>query len=199
MRKKAGFTLVELLVVVSLVSLTGMALYAMFASGIGMMRRVSHSEASEDVSIFLEKFDREISSQALFHGLAFSGGETALSFPSRMDLDGRDPMDRGIGRISYFFDESHRAFARRQENLSQVHQKQEVKVSAALGDVRRLKFQYFVFIKDKRTYEWVDAWNALEHEGLIPSAVKLEFEYSGSGERHVFERTFAIPIADITR
>ncbi|MFH0985425.1 MAG: prepilin-type N-terminal cleavage/methylation domain-containing protein [Candidatus Omnitrophota bacterium] len=199
MKRKAGFTLVELLVVISLMALIGMALYAMFGSGIGMMRRVSHSEVAEDVSVFLEKLDREVSSQVLFHGIPFDGQEASLSFPSRVGLDKRALLNKGIGRVSYFWDEWHRTFARRQENLSQIQQKEEIRAVPMLGNVARVKFQYFVYIKNKQTFEWVETWNASENAGQIPSAVKVEFECSGEDGRHVFERTLAIPIANITR
>ena len=146
MRRKAGFTLVELLVVVSLMALIGMSLYAMFGSAMDMMHRVSRSEVAEDVDIFLERFDREISSQVTFKGISFDGKETLLSFPSCIGLDKRASLNRGIGRVSYAFDESHRTFARRQENLNQIYKPEgEIGAVAALEGVSGLKFQYFVY------------------------------------------------------
>ena len=100
MKRKTGFTLVELLIVVSIVALIGMSLYAMFASAMDMMRRVSRTEVAEDVSIFLEKLDRDISNQVTFRGIPFEGKETSLSFPSPIGLDKKSPLNRGIGRVS---------------------------------------------------------------------------------------------------
>jgi prepilin-type N-terminal cleavage/methylation domain-containing protein len=200
MRKEDGFTLVELLVVVSLMALIGMSLYAMFGSAMGMMRRVSRSEIAEDVDIFLERFDREISSQILFKGIPFNGKETLLSFPSRIGLDKKVLLNRGIGRVDYFFDESHRAFARSQENLGQIYKPEEgMKATVQLEGVSRLKFQYFVYRKVEKTFEWVPEWDSAENGGEIPSAVKVEFSCVQEKEPHAFERTVAIPIAEITR
>jgi prepilin-type N-terminal cleavage/methylation domain-containing protein len=199
MRRKAGFTLVELLVVVSLMALIGMSLYAMFGSAMDMMRRVSHSEIAEDVDIFLERFDREISSQVTFKGISFSGKETLLNFPSRIESDQRAPLNKGIGRVSYFFDESRRTFARRQENLSQIHKpEEEIETTAALEGVSALKFQYFIYHKAEKTFEWVPEWDSLENGGEIPSAVKVAFSCVQGEEPYVFERTVAIPIAENT-
>jgi prepilin-type N-terminal cleavage/methylation domain-containing protein len=199
MRREAGFTLVELLVVVSLVALIGMSLYAMFGSAMDMMHRVSRSEVAEDVDIFLERFDREISSQVTFKGIPFDGKEVLLSFPSRIGWDKRAPLNKGIGRVSYFFDESHRTFARRQENLSQIYKPQgETEATAALEGVSGLKFQYLVYRKAEKTFEWVPEWNSLENNGEIPSAVKVEFSCVRGEEPYAFERTVAIPIAEIT-
>lgn len=199
MKRDAGFTLVELLVVVSIVALIGMSLYAMFGSSLDMMRRVSRSEVSEDVSIFLEKLDREISSQVTFKGIPFEGKETSLSFPSRINLDQRAPLNRGIGRVSYFFDESHRTFARRQENLSQCYKKVEVEAVPMVEGVANMKFQYFVYRENEKTFEWVGGWNSLENQGAIPYAVKVEFECVRGEERYGFEKTIAIPIAESAR
>lgn len=199
MRREAGFTLVELLVVVSIVALIGMTLYAMFGSSLDMMRRVSRSEANEDVSIFLEKLDREISGQVTFKGIPFEGKETFLSFPSRINSDQRSPLNRGIGRVSYFFDESHRTLSRRQENLSQCFKKSEVEAVPMLESVADIKFQYFVYRKNEKTFEWVGVWNSLENQGAIPYAVKVEFECVRGEERYGFEKTIAIPIAESAR
>ncbi|MFH1800501.1 MAG: prepilin-type N-terminal cleavage/methylation domain-containing protein [Candidatus Omnitrophota bacterium] len=199
MRREAGFTLVELLVVVSLMALIGMSVYAMFGSAMDMMRRVSRSEITEDVDIFLERFDREISSQVIFKGIPFNGKETFLSFPSRIGLDKRAPLNRGIGRVSYFFDESDRTFARGQENLNQIYKpEEEVGPTAVLEGVSALKFQYFVYRKAEKMFEWVPDWDSLENGGEIPSAVKVAFSGVQREEPYVFERTVAIPIAEIT-
>jgi hypothetical protein len=171
----------------------------MFGSAIDMMRRVSRSEVDEDVGIFLEKLDHEISNQVVFKGIPFDGKEMSLSFPSRLSLDARVPPNRGIGRISYFFDEPHRTFARRQENLNQVYKREEIEAVPLLEGVSDVKFQYFVYRKAEKTFEWVGVWNSLENEEAIPFAVKVEFECVWGEERHVFERTFTIPITEATR
>lgn len=196
MRRDTGFTLMELLIVISLMALIGMSLYAMFGSAVDMMRRVSRSEVAEDADIFLERFDREISSQVAFKGISFDGKETSLSFPSRIELDKRVPLNRGIGRVSYFFDESHRTFARRQENLNQIYKPgEEIGATIVLEGVASLKFQYFVYQKIEKIFEWVPVWDSLKNEGEIPSAVKVEFTCVRGEEKDAFERTVAIPIA----
>ena len=199
MKRDAGFTLVELLVVISIMALIGMCLFTMFASAMDMMHRVSRTEVGEDVGILLEKLDREISSQVLFKGIPFIGKETSLSFPSRINLDQRAPLNRGIGRVGYFFDESHRTFARRQENLNQIYKKEEVKDVPLLEGVRNVKFQYFIYLKSQKIFQWVGTWNSLENEGAIPYAVKIEFECVRGEEEHVFQKTLAIPIAESAR
>lgn len=199
MKREAGFTLVELLVVMSLVALIGVSLYAMFGSAMDMMRRVSGSEVAEDVGIFLEKLDREISSQVTFKGIPFDGKETSLTFPFRIGIDKKASLNRGIGRVSYFFDESHRTFTRRQENLSQIYKREEIEAVPILKDVTDVKFQYFVYLKSEKIFQWVGVWNSLENEGAIPFAVKVELGCVWGEERHVFERTFTIPIAEIAR
>lgn len=190
--------MVELLVVISIVALIGMSLYAMFASAMSMMQRVTRSEVDEDVGVFLEKLDREISSQVTYRGVPFDGKETSLSFPSRIGLDQREPL-RGIGRITYSFDEFHRTFSRRQDNLNQIYKKNEEGAVPMLEGAANVKFQYFVYRKSEKIFEWVGVWNSLEHEGAIPYAVKVEFECVRGEERHVFEKTIAIPIAESAR
>jgi hypothetical protein len=108
-------------------------------------------------------------------------------------------LNRGIGRVNYFFDESHRTFARRQENLNQIYKKEEIDAVPILKGVTDVKFQYFVYRKSEKIFEWVGAWNSPENEGAIPFAVKVELRSVWGEEKHVFERTFTIPIAESTR
>jgi hypothetical protein len=154
---------------------------------------------AEDVGIFLEKFDREISSQVVFRGILFDGKETSLSFPSRIDPDKKAPLNRGVGRVSYLFDESSGAIARRQENLNQIYKKEEIEAVSVLKNVTEVQFQYFVYRKAEKIFEWVKTWSSLENEGAIPFEVKVEFGCTEGEEKHVFERTFTIPTAENAR
>ena len=199
MKRDAAFTLIELLIVLSLTALVGASLYSMFASAVDLMRRASHSVISEDASLFLEKLDREISSQVVFKGISFEGREESLSFASRIETDKKTPMNKGIGRVSFFLNKSHGTLERRQENLSQIYKEEDVYATPVLKGVTRVKFRYFVYNKPEKKFEWTETWNSLEKEGAIPAAVKIEFECTMGEERHGFERTTAIPIAESAR
>lgn len=199
MKRQEAFTLIELLIVISLVALVGGALYSMFASAVDLMRRTSRSVVAEDVSIFLEKWDRDVANQVVFRGIPFEGMEDAVSFPASIGVGEEDSMDKGIGRVSFFFDKSHKTIERRQENLAQIYEEAEVDSRPVLKGVLRARFQYFVYDKIEEIFFWADEWNSLEKENAIPVAVQVKFECEAGEDRYEFERTTAIPIAESTR
>lgn len=199
MKRGAAFTLIELLVTVSLVALIGMCLFAMFSSAINMMQRISRTIVMEDVNIFLEKMDRDVTSQAIFNGIPFEGKEDSVSFPLRMDANKQNPMDKGIGSVTYFYDDFHQTIERSQKNANQIYEEKEVKSKTMLEGVMSVQFQYFVYDKVEKTYGWTEEWNSLEKEGAIPFAVQIDFECTKGEETYALKRTFPIPVADSKR
>ncbi|MFA6600050.1 MAG: type II secretion system protein GspJ [Candidatus Omnitrophota bacterium] len=199
MRRSRGFTLIEVLLVVSLAALIGMAVYSMFASAVNMMHRISDNALDEDADIFFEKVDREISCQVVFKGIPFEGTASSMSFAAPIALNPENPAERGVGRVRYDFGGSSQGFVRRQQNLHQVFKTIEGAPASLMTAATSLRFQYFVYREKDQLYEWTEEWNSAEQDGQLPAAVRLKLECARGEEAKKYERTIAIPIAGSTR
>lgn len=192
-RSAKGFTLIEMLVVVSLVALTGLCVFSMFNSAVDLMRRISRTVIEEDVAIFLEKIDREISNQVAFTGIPSEGESQKMSFFTPLE------NGRGVGKIRYFFNSSRNSFSRQELTLSHVFKEEEVSSSPMLEGVQDMSFKYLSYNEEEETYLWLPEWVFEEQEGKIPFAIRIWFNYVRGGEVYGFQRTVWIPIAQSTR
>ena len=119
-RAKGGFTLIEILVVTSILALVIGVIVACLASGIRVWQTARNltgmgGPALIDVAIF----ERDLSRAIPFYGIPFSGEGTKVSFaaiidPSGAVSNGESAMSGAIGTIQYSYDRNRRALQRKQ-------------------------------------------------------------------------------------
>ena len=83
MNNKRGLTFVELMIVVSLTAVVGIAVSAALGSAVDMWGRINETVVEEDVAIFFDKFSTVLRNTILCEGIAFVGGENSISIPTR--------------------------------------------------------------------------------------------------------------------
>lgn len=196
MRRRNGFTLVELLVSLSIFSLLAVAVYSVFAGGVGTWRRAQvFSSTYQTARLVLDKIGRDLGRTVRISGSEFSGGPARLSFltvrpvvaPPDDDappasgggaggsfLAGADDAARRqaafpIRRVTYLFEAS--SLMRRDESylegLQDVHRDPEVMAGPFAG----VTFQYASKDDDRdAAVEWLEQWEDAEKN---PSGVKI--------------------------
>ena len=104
--KSRAFSLVELLIAVSIFSVVSLAIYSTFSSGAAVLRRVKNVDlVQQKILLKIENFSRQLRQQPESTKLLFSGEIDRLSFPAHVDYF---PC-----RLTYYFD-------RRSKTLKQV-------------------------------------------------------------------------------
>ena len=103
----AGFTLIEILLVISLLSLTSLAVMSTFLQGIKIFGRMSGMNDEFAQAFFMEQLEHDLKNSANYSLIPWTVSENALSFGSLPVLAGSDdPMAAGIPvRIDYRYDQ----------------------------------------------------------------------------------------------
>jgi prepilin-type N-terminal cleavage/methylation domain-containing protein len=164
-----GFSLMELLIAVSIFSVVSIAIYSTFSSGAAVLRRVKNIDlVQQKILLKQERFARELRTQPSYSKQLFLGSKTKISFPGSVDYL---PT-----RITYYFDPSSFCLMRAVDKLSQIITS-EGKVEEGLKSepliflpkIKEVQFSYLLFDLKKNEYSWLDEWLY----DYLPVAVRL--------------------------
>jgi len=184
LRAQAGFTLIEILVVITIFTIVGAGIAETFSSGMKIWARAQKAgESSIDVFVAIETIGRDLRQSINIRSVGFEGREDEISF-----LTFRD--DSAV-KVIYKFNPAQKELVRRQIDLKdafsddlQGKYKYAEKKVATLDD---FSFSYFNFDKEKEEYVWSDEW--AKEQGIF-EAVKLKARFGD--EKDV--KTVFIPI-----
>lgn len=187
-KNRGGFTLVELLMVVSMLSIVSLAIFSTFNNGIKIWQKVNRKLDTEEINIFFEKFTRDIRNIFSFSGINFIGTENEVSFPCLAASE--KILTDTIGRITYSYDITKRLIIREGQDFSQVTRDEEGVSQRVLGEVSSSKFQYYYYDREKKEYLWLKEWNSKQ----TPLAVRIEFERINNDSKAEYTKSVFIPV-----
>ena len=97
-----GFSLIELVIVSSLLVLVSLAVFSVFSGGLKIYRRAqSYQGEKADILIFLEKMERELRNTFNYSAVNFIGDPEKISFPGivkKIDAAGGEAL--AVSRIT---------------------------------------------------------------------------------------------------
>ena len=193
---KKGFTLIELLITTAIISLVGIAVYSVFASGIRVWQNSNENRSYErKIRLFSEKLARELRNTFKFSDISFKGTEDSIAFAALVENNQDvENLYYQVGRISYFLNEEN-VFLKKQETYPETFQEEELgKIDELITGVSGLTFSYCYLDNATGDYKWKDDWRTEEQDSL-PQAVKIELVFkSESGEEATFDKTIFITI-----
>ena len=169
-KKIRSFSLVELLISLSIFAVVSVAIYSTFSSGTQVLRKVKNIDLTQQAMLLKEeRFARELRQSVILRKPLFLGAKEKLVFGGIVD-------DKP-GRVTYFFDKSSQALLRAFDNLGaiitsegKVDPELKSKPSVFLLKVKEIRFSYFYLDLAKNVYSWAEEWK----ESFLPLAVKLE-------------------------
>ena len=178
---RSGFTLVEVLITTSLMTLVAGVLMAALSGGFRVWQRALDYGTGEQASLIaFDSMRRDLENSRRFALVPFQGAYDQVEFASvGVAVPGSgDPAE--IGRLAYFLDGRHsllcRSFApyravRRVGPTDHCH--------VILEGVRRLRFEYFGEPEKEQEPGWSQHWDAAEP----PLAVKVSADVQEQGKR----------------
>ncbi len=187
---KGGFSLVELLLVLSLAPIIFFAVYSNFSAGVQLWQRLQVATPEEDQAIFRLKTQRDFQNVMHYESMPFLGEKDELSFAAGIEADDGLGGKRAIGQVRYFYDESARAIARETKDFTQIYKEAPGQTVLLARDVGSFEAAYLVKDPLAKKYEWKDEFRP-EKPGELPMAVRLIYTAQGSSENT--EQTFFIP------
>lgn len=194
---RLGFTLIEILMVTSLMAVLGLAIYRSVINGLKIWERNSLDSNAEDVAIFLDKIAYDLRNTLRHSSVPMFGNATAVSF-STMVRTLEDERKRAtisvityidqIGRVEYYYDEVRGSLMRRQANYSQALDRTFGEGRELVKSIRGLQFSYFLpgdgGPQGRETIQ-----------GEVPYAVKVSVTFlERTGGVRTMERLILIPI-----
>lgn len=198
---KEGFTLVELLVSVTIVSFVGIAVYSALANGIAVWRRVNKdSSFTQNVRLTSEKMARELRNALQFSNIAFEGTEASIKFCALLLTTSGEGGDEAeshyeLGRVTYFYNEGENALCKQQLLYPLIYQEQgeSDQSKILISNLKELEFSYCYLDSTTGTYQWKKDWKKQEQD-IIPQAVKIKMTFPEDIQQKEFEQTIFIPI-----
>lgn len=168
---RAGVTLVELLVTVSLMALMGAAIVAVLSGGLRVWQRArTFGTQGQFALLAVDRLRRDLHNVRRSARIPFEGAYDRCAFAAagQSAVDG-SPLPE-MGRLGYFLDEPRRRLCRsfvpyrlmRTRDLTD-------RCQPVLEDVTRARFSYRGSSTDTQPSDWSEHWDAL----LPPRAVKI--------------------------
>jgi prepilin-type N-terminal cleavage/methylation domain-containing protein len=152
-KNKSGFTLVEILMVVTIISILGVSVIASFVSGLRIWKYAKDLDSKDSAFLTASLEWGKDLRQALNQsgGIVFEGGPKSFSFPA---------INNGeIFRINYYFDPSSKKVFRGRVSIKEL-----LSGSGLNGEEKQFLFNaddfsasYFIYDKKTKRYVWVDS------------------------------------------
>lgn len=184
--KRAGFTIIELLVTIVIFTLILVTVYSTFYMGMKAWRRGGDKRELQKIRLGLLKIDKELKDSFFFSKLSFKGTDKEVTFP----LSISSPDSEVIYTVSYIIDTDE------QTGLYNLIRKEKAYAEeAGEGRVRRvftlmksIRFKYgYEASSGYEDFEWQGSWDGTS-QNKLPSGVKIFLETADGQER--FSRVF---------
>lgn len=188
-------TLMEILIVVSIVAVVSLSLFNAFSNGLKVWRLSQQLALEEDVAIFLDRLSQDLRNSYLYSKIFFEGNHYNLAFPTRVitkidfnkGADNPEDVEDQMGRVEYVFEPSRRLLIRREANYSQAMIKVFNEPRIMLEGVDRVEFKYIYLTEDKE----IVSDDMLE---ILPASIKVEVDFSDQFGKRSFEKYVDLPL-----
>lgn len=192
--KKLGVTFIEMLLVVSLLSMIGLTIYQSIAGGIKIWEKSQRFIIDEDVAIFLDKISQDLRNSLNYSLISFKGRETKIIFATIVltAADKHATVTEGyihqIGQVEYSFDKIQSSLLRRQANYSQATDEEFGPQRVMVSPLHSVRFSYYYGTNGGTEIK-------RKAEGAMPSAVKVEIEFlEETGKMREVVRLIPVPV-----
>lgn len=199
---KKAFTLIELLIAISIFAVVAVALYSTFFAGISIWRRSSAGgDIYQEVKFTLDDITKDLRNivyctkdeESMY---AFSGGAQEITFFTLEAPFVREGEPRKeLVKVVYKYDQEKDELIRMRAEKSTGFDVEKSEREALLKNMKELKFEYSYFSGDEdEPYLWQEEWE--DDEARIPRGVRLTFRVKTEKEAEPLEftKTIFVPI-----
>ncbi len=142
--------MLETLLVASLVSLVGAALFQAVTNGLKLWQRSRIVVVEEDALIFFDKLARDLENSVRFSLLSFDGKSRRLIIPTRVQIEPeprssfrQDQLTTQLGLVEYSWDAASHAVIRRQSSYGEALARSFGPPQTLVTSVDAMRFRYF--------------------------------------------------------
>jgi prepilin-type N-terminal cleavage/methylation domain-containing protein len=187
-----GFTLVEILVALGILSIVLAALFSAFRAGIFGSRAIDEKIAMyQTAKLILERVNLDLRNAVIYspEKTGFSGNATDMSFVAVVDVFEKGAFVSDYAIIKYRIEDTAvlRPCLRGPYGFSRSVSVQPDEIS---GQIETMRFQYGSISLPGKPLEWKEAW---DDPKTLPQAVKAELRMKDKGIQP-FERTIYLSL-----
>lgn len=200
MRRKRGFTFIEVMLVMSIFAIVALAVYSTFGAGISVWKRTQDTvRVYQDIRLALDKMTGDLKNTILFaeeYGekkfINFTGMENVISFYTMVDVFREIPVHPRIKKVTYRLDESKLILERLEQDFAEsILEEKELEFDEIAAKISELRFSYCYEDENAEPpYKWEDTWDSTQG---IPQGVRIKLKLD-SEEDLVFTKYIFLSI-----
>ncbi len=183
LKKMAGFTLVEVLVVAALFGLLGITIVVSFSTGMDLWRRAADlTYGHRQAIVGLERLSLDLRRALNYPPVGFFGTQDQCYFAN--------VVNDSVRNVSYRYVETEKDLLRSVRNVSVAEGEDEQQDGGrrAIGSIGNFTLAYFGLNPETAKFEFMASWNS-SLQGM-PRAVRVSFDAEGGRE---FDKIIPIP------
>ncbi|MFH1856003.1 MAG: prepilin-type N-terminal cleavage/methylation domain-containing protein [Candidatus Omnitrophota bacterium] len=194
-----GFTLLELLIAMSIAAVAAVTALTLFSKGIDIWQTARFkSPAKYNAVLFLEDVDKELKNSINFSEIEFEGETRQINFPAivKQYKDEYTQVLEIVGWVKYSFDKDKKSIYKSKSAYPQCLDENLFTAVKVLDSVESISFEY-AFLNAENKLEWTSACEGASAGGN-PKAVRIKVKViieESTNENENFEKTIFIPIA----
>ncbi|MFH2137754.1 MAG: type II secretion system protein [Candidatus Omnitrophota bacterium] len=181
-RKRAGFTLIEMIVVITIFAIIGVGITASFMSGMRIWGRAQNVDfARSNVLFSLDLMARDLRHSVGGSSIDFEGSTQEITFPVI--------SDGSIVQVTYYFDELEKELRRKETDLKDIIEETgDITTGESVVAIDGFSLTYLYHDKVRDQYVWNEIFEAQE-KPFKAVLIKVKFN------DEEFTKTIFIPIS----
>lgn len=198
--RPAGFTLVELLITLALMTFIFGVLFSMISGGLRVWQRLQCGVKQEhEIYFAFDQIRRGLHAVHPFELILFKGSQDRIEFPALIDVPSAEESETAVrepGRISYYYDRSQLTLCKSERLFRGLRRDARAEVCKPLAlNVEKAVFSYSGYNSKSKSFSKTSYWS----DKQPPVSVKVELEYHDPCSEKKSKKEFlvAIPIGPI--
>lgn len=184
-QSKIGMTLIEILIVVSLISMVSLSLFTFLSQGLQVWKKSQEFRVEQDVALFFDRLTDDVRNLLLYSVLPITGNESEISFSGIVHSG--DLQEEQIGVINYRFDFDKNVVWRRQADYGESLRKEFSAEREVLSGVKKVRFTY-VYLTD------IDVVKSRSMYDNLPHSIEVEVVLADKYGERVIKKIIDLPI-----